>query len=224
MKAKACFVVGIAGPSCAGKTALARRVVESLEAATLLSLDDYYLDLAEIPSAERCQRNFDLPDAIDRRLLESHLRTLIKGRDVSRPVYDFLTHTRAHQGVSARAARFVIVEGLFTLYWREIRELLDVKIFVETLDRVCFERRLRRDVQERGRCRQDVIGRYENATRPMYERFVAPTSQLADLIVRGEDPFQRTSETVLAYILNRATRLSEHGRETIGTVSIRRSQ
>jgi len=224
MRTKASFLVGIAGPSCSGKTALARQVAESLEAATFLSLDDYYFDLAGIAPAERCQRNYDLPDAIDHKLLELHLRTLIKGRGVKRPVYDFTTHTRATQGVWVRASRIVIVEGLFALYWREIRELLDAKIFVETLDHVCFERRLRRDVQERGRSTEDVKGRYESATRPMYERFVAPTRQLADLIVRGEDPFQRTSQTVSAFILNRTTSLLERGREMIGTVSSRRLQ
>jgi len=180
------YMVGIAGPSCSGKTELARRVASGLpcEDPLIFSLDDYYLDLSHLPPQERDRQNFDHPDALEASLLHVHLRALASGREIDKPVYRFETHTRAGEAKRVGPAPFVIVEGLYALYWSGIRQMLGTKVFIEAEDALCFSRRVERDVRERGRSRGFVVAQYARHTRPMYERHILPTKRFADVVVQ----------------------------------------
>lgn len=195
------YMIGIAGPSCSGKTELARRLARLLAATApaVISLDAYYRDLSALPPEERARCNFDVPEALDRGLLAAHLRALSQGEGVDRPVYLFSTHTRAPQTEPIEPGAFVIVEGLFALYWKEIRELFDTKVFVTAEDAVCLSRRLSRDTRERGRSPESVLAQYTEAVRPMNERYVLPTQRFADVVAPGEGPLEESSAAVMAH-------------------------
>src|SRR5437868_6588441 len=123
------YLIGIAGPSGSGKTSVARQIA-SLLPATIFSLDSYYFDLAHLPLEERARANFDHPGSLDSELLSQHLHDLAQGKEIVRPVYDFPTHTRSVQTERVRSEPYLIVEGLFTLYWSKIREIFGTKVFV----------------------------------------------------------------------------------------------
>jgi len=183
-------LVGIAGPSGSGKTSLARALVEHFgqDAVTLVPLDAYYRDLAALGPQLRLQQNFDAPEALDAELMIRQLAELARGQAVEMPVYRFDTHTRAPHGTIVAPARSVIVEGLFTLYWPLLRELLQLKVFVDVDDDVGLSRRIERDVNERGRTPASVRRQYESTVRPMYERYIRPTRDHADLVLDGMRP------------------------------------
>jgi uridine kinase len=193
------YLIGISGPSGAGKTELARRLAAMLPA-KILSVDSYYRDLAGVPLEQRAGTNFDSPDSIDHDLLALHLALIAAGRGVAIPVYDFTTHTRSPRTHHLHPREFVIVEGLFALYWSDIRERFGTKVFVVTEDQVCFERRLRRDVRERGRSEESVLLQYETTVRPMAARYVLPTRAYADIVASGTDALARSASLVLAHI------------------------
>ncbi|MGB9610874.1 MAG: uridine kinase family protein, partial [Bryobacteraceae bacterium] len=148
-------LVGIAGPSCAGKTELARWLGARL-GAPVLNLDHYYVDLAHLPLEERAKTNFDEPAAVDREAILEDVAALGRGEPVTAPLYDFSTHARARGGERIVPTGLVVVEGLFALYWPELREHFFVKLFVDAPDALCLARRLERDVRERGRTPESV--------------------------------------------------------------------
>ena len=148
-------MIGVAGPSCAGKIEVAVRLSAVL-GASVVALDAYYRDLAHLPLSERARANFDIPDSLDEQLLLDQLRVLSQGGEVGIPVYDFTRHVRTESVERLQAGEFVIIEGLFTFYWEELRRLLDVKVFVAADDAICLNRRLERDIRERGRSRESV--------------------------------------------------------------------
>lgn len=193
------YLVGIAGPSCSGKTALARGVARRLApgATTLVSIDAYYRDLADLDPVDRAARNFDHPDAVDHPLLRDQLAAIASGQPVLAPVYDFSTHTRSTERRTIRPSPVVVVEGLFALYWPEIRQMLGLALFIDAPHDVCLARRLKRDVRNRGRSADLVRRQYEQAVRPMGERFVVPTREHADLVLDGTAPLEVVVETVL---------------------------
>jgi uridine kinase len=196
------MLIGIAGPSGSGKTALACRLVELLAARSALRvpLDHYYRDLAGLDPALRDKRNFDHPDALDRALLVTQLTALARGQAVEIPVYSFDTHTRAPQGRRVVPGGVIVVDGLYCLYWPDVRGLFHTKLFIDADHATCFERRIARDVRERGRTEDSVREQYELTVRPMYERFVRPTRAFADLVLRGEDPPGANASRALAHI------------------------
>jgi uridine kinase len=185
-------LVGIAGPSGSGKTSLARALVDHFgpEATTLVPLDAYYRDLADLEPGLRRLRNFDSPEALDADLMIRQLGGLACGRSVELPVYRFDTHTRAPRGRLMAPAGTVLVEGLFTLYWARLRDLLKLKVFVDIDAEVALSRRIERDVQERGRTPDSVRAQYQQTVRPMYERHVLPTRDHADLVLDGARPLE----------------------------------
>lgn len=132
--------------------------------------------------------NFDHPDALDWLLIEQHVRLLASGCAIEEPIYDFARHTRTGQTRRVEPGRCVVLEGILALHSEAIRRLLDVRIFVSTPDRVCLERRLARDIVERGRTRECVLNQYERTVRPMAEKFVDPTRAFAHLVVAGDAP------------------------------------
>ncbi len=190
-------IIGIAGPSSSGKTELARQLIGHLPGTSLISLDSYYRGMEEIPLVERKKVNFDHPDALDWELLHQHLVSLGEGRGFQEPVYSFADYARTSETRLVEPSEYVIVEGLFVLYWPELRQILDTKVYIETAPDVCFDRRLRRDVAERGRTPESVREQYERTVRPSAEWFVFPTQKYADLVVSGEQPLQASTAAVL---------------------------
>ncbi len=190
-------IIGIAGPSNSGKTELARQLVAHLPGAAIVSLDSYYRGMEEIPLEARKQVNFDHPDAIEWPLLHQHLGTIAAGLPFDEPVYSFADYARTAGVKRIEPTNYVIVEGLFVFHWPELRDLLDTKVYVETDPDVCFNRRMRRDVAERGRTPESVCEQYEKTVRPSAEWFVIPSRRYADLAVSGEEPLANSTAAVL---------------------------
>jgi uridine kinase len=190
-------IIGIAGPSSSGKTELSRQLALQLPGTSIVSLDSYYRGMEEIPLEERKKANFDHPDSLDWELLHEHLQDMANGNAFDEPVYSFAAYERAAETRRIEPSEFVIVEGLFVLYWPELRGILDTKVYVETDPEVCFARRLARDVAERGRTPESVREQYERTVRPSAERFVIPTRKFADLAVSGEEPLAKSTEAVV---------------------------
>jgi uridine kinase len=190
-------IIGVAGPSSSGKSELARQLAERLPGTSIVSLDSYYRGMEEIPLDERKKVNFDHPDSLDWELLHEHLVAIAAGRAFDEPVYSFADYARTTETRRIQPTEFLIVEGLFVLYWPELRKMLNTKVYVQTAPAVCFQRRLTRDVAERGRTPESVHEQYERTVRPSAEWFVYPTEKYADLKVSGEEPFERSTAAVV---------------------------
>lgn len=196
------YMIGIAGGSCAGKSELATSLATSLSRtpAPVVSLDAYYRDLTALSPNDRNQSNFDHPDALDLDLLVSQLEALAEGRSIETPVYDFATHARSAKQKLIDPAEFVIIEGLFTLHWEEVRRLVSFAVFVDTDEDTCLARRLRRDTQHRGRTLPSVLEQWRTTVRPMFDQWVRPTRQFATLEVNGTEPPDRNAHLVLTHV------------------------
>jgi uridine kinase len=153
--------------------------------------------MEDIPLGERKKVNFDHPDALDWELLHEHLQAIAAGRAFEEPVYSFADYARTAETRRIEPSEFLIVEGLFVMYWPELRGMLDTKVYVQTDPAVCFERRMRRDVAERGRTPESVREQYERTVRPSAEWFVYPTRKHADLVVSGEEPLADSTAVVI---------------------------
>jgi uridine kinase len=193
------YLIGIAGPSCAGKSYLSTHLARHLKAA-MLNLDSYYTDLDHLSLAQRAHFNFDAPEALDSFLLIEHVRQLSRGEAIEKPVYDFKNHSRTGQTERLEARGFIIIEGLFALYWEEIRVLQATKVFVDLGEEICLARRIERDMRERGRTRQSVLEQFQTTVRPMAQRYVHPTRQYADVVLTGDGEIQDEMERVLKHI------------------------
>ncbi|TNF31435.1 MAG: uridine kinase [Deltaproteobacteria bacterium] len=182
------LVVGIAGGTGSGKSTLARRLARRIgqDDCTLVTQDNYYGDLTHLGMAARARVNFDHPESIDADLLIDHVTRLKRGESVVTPRYDFSRHARLSEGVELPSRGVILVEGILVLVWPALAKLMDVKIFVETPDDIRLLRRMRRDIADRGRDVDSVLGQYEETVRPMHDQFVRPSRGLADLIVPGE--------------------------------------
>jgi uridine kinase len=178
-------VIGVAGGSGSGKTTVVRRIVESLgdDRVTVLDHDSYYHDRSELRLEERAALNYDHPDSLDTDLMVKHLQELRAGRDVEVPVYDFARYARRAVTETAHSRRAIIVEGILIYADAALRDLMDVKVFVDTDDDTRFIRRLRRDVAERGRTMESVIEQYLGTVKPMHLEFVEPSKRYADVII-----------------------------------------
>jgi uridine kinase len=196
------FLLGITGPSGAGKTELARSISQRLNC-LICSLDSYYRDLSNMPPGERAGQNFDDPAALDHELLFKQLNSLSQGTAVDRPVYDFVHHVRTRKVQVLQPCRVIILEGLFVLHWENVRRLLGLKIYVKADDQTCFERRSARDMLERGRTLESVHRQYHSTVRTMAQRYIYPTIAFADLVVSGKDPVDETSAAVMALLEKR---------------------
>lgn len=177
--------IGVAGGTGSGKTTVADRIVASVGADRIVVLhqDRYYRDLSHLEPEARRGHNFDHPDAIEELLLVEHLRRLRRGRPADLPVYDFAAHVRTDRVDTAEPHPVVLVEGILILAIPAIRDLLDVKIFVDTDADLRFIRRLERDLRERGRSLDSVVGQYLETVRPMHLEFVEPSRRWADIII-----------------------------------------
>jgi uridine kinase len=179
------FVIGIAGGTGSGKTTVARRIYESLQldSAVFLDQDSYYRELGHLPLEERKLVNFDHPDSVDSELLADQLEELIRRRAIEKPTYDFAAHTRARRRVRIEPRDVILVEGILLFVEPRLRDLFDLKIFVDTEADVRFIRRLQRDLEMRGRTLDSVIEQYLTTVRPMHFEFVEPSKRYADIIL-----------------------------------------
>jgi uridine kinase len=183
------LVIGIAGGSGSGKTTVAEMIARELGPERIVAVlqDHYYRDLGHLEIEERRRQNFDHPEALDLQLMAAQVRDLKEGRAIERPNYDFVAHTRLPETTTVRSKPIVLVEGILILEARPLRELMDVKLFVETDDDIRFIRRLRRDIVERGRDVESVIRQYLDTVRPMHHEFVEPSRRHADFVLPWRD-------------------------------------
>jgi len=182
---KAPVVIGVAGGSGSGKTTVVRKIVESLgdEHVVVLEHDRYYRDHPQLRLEERAALNYDHPDSLETDLMVRHVLELRAGRPVEVPQYDFTRHARRPATETTQPAKVIIVEGILIFADAPLRQLMDVKVFVDTDDDTRFIRRLTRDVAERGRTMDSVVEQYLGTVKPMYLEFVEPTKRYADIII-----------------------------------------
>jgi uridine kinase len=196
-------VLGIAGASGSGKTTLAAELARELNGFHF-PLDNYYRDLAHLPQAQRALANFDDPAMIESSLLAAHVAALARGETIERPLYNFSHHIRVPgQTETVRAGAFLLVEGLFALHYPELLPLYHLRVYVDTPDDVCFARRLRRDMEERGRTAESVRQQYEATVRPSSIQYVRPSAVNADLTVDGTAALDWKVEQVRAALRDR---------------------
>ena len=179
------LVIGVAGGTGSGKTTIAKNLVASIPAdrCALIEHDSYYKDRSDLDLDARAAINYDHPDALQSDLLAEHLRTLRAGEPVDVPMYDFVTHTRAPKLRRIEPAPVIIVEGILVFVETRVRAQLDIKIFVDTDPDIRLMRRIRRDIESRGRTFASVRDQYYNTVRPMHLQFVEPSKRWADLII-----------------------------------------
>jgi len=179
------IIIGIAGGSGSGKTSVAKALVKDmhLSGTVIIEQDWYYKDLAHLPQEERMKWNFDHPDSVEFDLLIKDLNAMVRGETVDVPQYNYVTHSRAKETLTIAPQKVIIVEGIMVLYEAKLRELLNIKLFVDTDKDIRFIRRLKRDIYKRGRAIDNVIDQYMQTVRPMHETFVEPSKRFADVII-----------------------------------------
>ncbi len=178
------LVIGIAGGTGSGKTTLMKRLTERFgDVVTVISHDNYYRRRDELSYKERCAINYDEPAAFDTSLMVYHLSELRRGVAIDCPVYDFTVHNRSSQVLQIVPKRVIIVEGILIFENRELRDLMDIRIFVDTDADVRLCRRIKRDVNKRGRTLESVLEQYQTTVKPMHEKYVEPSKKYADLVV-----------------------------------------
>jgi uridine kinase len=178
------MIIGIAGGSGSGKTTLAQNIKEVFNEEVVILCHDYYYKANEgIPFEERKKLNYDHPDSFDTDLLIEQLKELKEGRIIYHPVYSFVEHTRLNQSIEVKPAKVIIIEGILIFENKELCDLMDIKVFVDTDGDVRIIRRLLRDVKERGRDLDSVINQYLSTVKPMHEEFVDPSKKRADIII-----------------------------------------
>jgi uridine kinase len=208
------FIIGIAGGSGSGKSTVARNVAQALETGSVafIDMDAYYLNFAHLPLADRRKINWDHPDAFDWELLVCQLATLAEGRPIDKPVYDFVTHTRSDRTVVVPPARVVVIDGILLFSDPRVRDLCDVKVFVDADADIRLMRRLRRDINKRGRSLEEVLEQYLTTVQPMHLQFVEPSKRYADIIVPRGGHNAVAVEMIVAKIHRRLASMDEAAR------------
>ena len=199
------YIIGIGGGTGSGKTTVALRIRELLgnENCDILPMDNYYRDMSHLPLEERKKQNYDHPEMIEHALLAYHLRRLMEGKSVEVPTYDFATYTRGKKTIPFHPKPFVIVEGIFALYYNELLELYDLAVYVDAENDIRFIRRLRRDIEERGRSVESVIDQYLSTVKPMHDAYVEPTKKNADIIIPRGGFNEKAIQVVVQYMLKK---------------------
>lgn len=198
------IIIGIAGGTSSGKTTIAKRIFEETKkygTVAMIKIDDYY-KLNDLPLEERAKINYDHPNTYDVNYIVSNLKDLKEGKDIIKPTYDFVNHKRSEITEKVNASNVIIVEGILTLAIKEIEEMCDIKLFVDTPDDIRFIRRLKRDVKERGRTVESVINQYFETVRPMHKTFVEPSKEKADLIIPEGGENRIAIDIIVNKILN----------------------
>lgn len=196
-------ILGIAGCSGSGKTTLARELSAQLNG-TLFPLDFYYRDLSQFPLDARHKQNFDHPDSLESELFIEHIRALKRGCAIERPVYDFRMHARVAGAFDRiEPGRFVVVEGIMALHWPELCAAYDFSVYVDAPDDLCLQRRIHRDMRERGRTEESVREQYAAAVKPMADLYVVPSQARASMVVSGTEALDWSVERVRHEMLAR---------------------
>jgi len=179
------IVIGVAGGTGSGKTTVSHEILARVgrDQICYIQHDSYYRDLSHLTPAQRAEVNFDHPDSLETELLIHHLQHLVAGASIEVPVYDFTTHTRTGETFLLESRKVILIEGILIFADPELRELMDVRIFVDTDADIRFIRRLKRDMEQRGRTLESVIHQYLNTVRPMHLEFVEPSKRYADIII-----------------------------------------
>ena len=196
------IIIGVAGGSASGKTTVSKKIVELIgpERLAYLEHDAYYRDLSHLPLEERREFNFDHPDALENELLIAHLETLLQGNSVQIPIYDFATYVRTDRLQLVEPKRVILVAGILIFVEKQLREMMDIKIYVDTPADLRFIRRLRRDIAERDRTVDHVIDQYLDTVRPMHLEFVEPSKRHADVIIPRGGRNIKAIEMIVAQI------------------------
>ncbi|WP_043933966.1 uridine kinase [Bacillus sp. EB01] len=178
-------VIGVAGGSGSGKTSVTKAIFDSFQGHSILMIeqDYYYKDQSGLPFEERLKTNYDHPLAFDNDLLIEHIEKLLAREPIEKPVYDYSLHTRSSQVIHVEPKDVIILEGILILEDERLRNLMDIKLFVDTDADIRILRRLQRDIKERGRTVESVIEQYVNVVRPMHNQFIEPTKRYADVII-----------------------------------------
>ncbi len=179
------LIIGVAGGSGSGKTTVIQHICNEIgaENLSLIAHDAYYRDLKHLPFEERAQQNFDHPASLETELLIRHIKALASGYSIECPIYDFANHVRMEESLGITPKKIILVDGILIFYEKDLRKLMDIKLFVDTDDDVRLLRRLRRDITERGRSIEGVLDQYEKFVRPMHLEFVEPSKRYADIII-----------------------------------------
>ena len=178
------LVIGIAGGTGSGKTTLMKNLIQAFENdVTILSHDNYYKRHDELPFEQRCQLNYDAPEALETDLMIAHLTQLRQGQSIECPVYDFAQHNRSDKTIHVVPQKVIIVEGILIFENQQLRDLMDIRIFVDTDADIRLCRRIKRDVNKRGRTLESVLAQYQQTVKPMHEKYVEPSKKHANLVV-----------------------------------------
>lgn len=179
------MIIGIAGGTGSGKTTVVKKIIKQLptDQVSVISQDNYYKDNSHLSMEERHAINYDHPNSVDFNLLIDHLKQLKQGISINQPVYSYVNHNRLKEVIQTKATKVIVVEGILIFALKELRDLFDVKLFVDTPDDERLIRRIRRDIQDRGRDIEEVLNRYEDTLRPMHQQFIEPYKKYADIIV-----------------------------------------
>ncbi len=196
------IIIGIAGGTGSGKTTVVRKIVESLpkDSVAVIPQDSYYNDQSDMPLEERKKTNFDHPDAFDWTLFGQQIAELRHGRAIEQPTYSYLVCTRLPETIHVEPKEVIIVEGIMSLYNKGLRDLMDLKVFVETSPDERLLRVITRDTVERGHPLEMLIDKYRNVLKPMHDQFIEPTKQFADIIVPNGGTNQKAIDILTTYI------------------------
>ena len=196
------LIIAIAGGSASGKSTVVREIVDRLKSldVSIICHDDYYKDQSHLSMEERVKTNYDHPSSLDNDLLVEHLKSLMEGKSIDKPEYDFKTHNRMKETTRVNPTKVIFVEGILVLEDKRIRDLSDVKIFVKSDEDIRFIRRLKRDIEERGRDLDSVINQYLSTVKPMFNKFVNPSSRYADIIIPNDNKHDVAVDFLVAKI------------------------
>lgn len=199
------YIIGIAGGTGSGKTTVVKKIMEALqgENVAVIPQDSYYNDNTHLTMEERRQINYDHPDAFDWNLLYQQLHDLRQGNAIEQPTYDYITSNRMKKTIHVEPCEVIIIEGIMALYRKDLRDLMDLRIYVDTDADVRLIRNILRDTVERGRTTQMVIDRYLDVLKPMHEEFIEPTKRYADLIIPEGGANQQAIDIIENYIRHR---------------------
>ncbi|RKX38501.1 MAG: uridine kinase [Thermotogae bacterium] len=199
------FVIGLGGGTGSGKTTVAKKLKEKLipKSCEILPMDNYYKDMSHIDLEKRRTLNYDHPDIIEYRLLQSHLKSLLSGKTVEIPTYDFVSYVRKPEKILFNPPEVIIVEGIFALYYEDICSLYDLSVYVDAESDIRFIRRLMRDVNERERAMQSVVDQYVETVKPMHDAYVEPTKRRADIIIPKGGFNNKAIDVVVSFVLNK---------------------
>ena len=199
------YIIGIAGGTGSGKTSIVRKIMEALpsERVALIPQDSYYNDTSDMTPEERKLINFDHPDAFDWKLLTEQIQALRNGQSIEQPTYSYLISNRLPETVHVEPCEVIIIEGIMALWKKELRDLMDLKLFIDADPDDRLIRVIKRDIAERGRTSQMVIDRYQKVLKPMHEEFIEPTKRYADLIIPMGAANKQAIDIMRTYITHR---------------------